>query len=118
MKKVYFGSSEAPSGGNEPFWKPWGLGSWLLRLLCFLVLLFVLGVLLSLFKNPKSQETAKAEVPEDIINPDTPDPHLIPLPGDANFPHDIQNPGRNLPQPGDNNLPPHTDDDIENDNGR
>ena len=40
MKKIYFGSSEAPSGGNEPFWKPWGLGGWLLRLVGFLILLF------------------------------------------------------------------------------
>ncbi len=118
MKKVYFGSSEAPSGGNEPFWKPWGFGGWLLRLLGFLVLLFILGLLLNLFKSSRHNETAEAEVPEDIIEPDTPDPGRVPLPGDVNFPHDIQNPGRNLPQPGDNNIPPYDDDDITDDEGR
>ena len=118
MKKVYFGSSEAPSGGNEPFWKPWGVGGWLLRLLGFLVLLFILGLLLNLFKSSRHNETAEAEVPEDIIEPDTPDPGRVPLPGDVNFPHDIQNPGRNLPQPGDNNIPPYDDDDITDDEGR
>ena len=119
MKKIYFGSNEAPSGGNEPFWQPWGMGGWLLRLLGFLILLFILGVLLSLFKNPRSNdETANAEVPDPIINPVTPDPGRVPLPGDVNFPHDIQNPGRNLPQPGDNNIPPYDDDDITSDDGR
>ncbi len=119
MKKVYFGSNETPSGGNEPFWQPWGFGGWLLRLLGFLILLFVLGVLLSLFKNPRSNdETADAEVPDPIINPVTPDPGRVPLPGDINFPHDIQDPGRNLPQPGDNNIPPYDDDDITSDDGR
>ena len=118
MKKVFFGSSEAPAGGNEPFWKPWGLGGWLLRLLGFLVLLFALGVLLSLFKNPKSKDMADLDVPDDIVNPVTPDPGRVALPGDENFPHDIQNPGENLPQPVDNNLPPHTDDDVVDDNGR
>ena len=115
MKKVYFGSSEAPAGGNEPFWKPWGFGGWLLRLLGFLILLFILGVLLSLFKNPKSEETANAKIPDPIVNPVTPDPGRVPLPGDVNFPHDIQNPGRNLPQPGDNNIPPYDEDDITDD---
>ena len=118
MKKVYFGSSEAPAGGNEPFWKPWGFGGWLLRLLGFLILLFILGVLLSLFKNPKSEETANAEIPDPIVNPVTPDPGRVPLPGDVNFPHDIQNPGRNLPQPGENNIPPYDEDDITDDEGR
>ena len=91
----------------------------MLRLLGFLVLLFILGVLLSLFKSSRAhKDTADMDVPEDIINPDTPDPIRVELPGDTNFPHDIQNPGENLPQPGDNNLPPHDDDDVVDDNGR
>ena len=89
-----------------------------MRLLGFLVLLFILGLLLNLFKSSRHNETAEAEVPEDIIEPDTPDPGRVPLPGDVNFPHDIQNPGRNLPQPGDNNIPPYDDDDITDDEGR
>ena len=118
MKKIYFGSSEAPTDGKAPFWKPWGLGGWLLRLLGFLILLFVLGVLLSLFKSSRSNQTANADIPDQIINPVTPDPGRVPLPGDENFPHDIQNPGENLPQPGDNNIPPYDDDDITSDDGR
>ena len=118
MKKVYFGSSEASPEGNEPFWKPWGFGGWLLRLVGFLILLFILGVLLSLFKSSRSKDTARTEIPDPIVNPVTPDPGRVPLPGDENFPHDIQNPGRNLPQPGDNNIPPHDEDDIEDDEGR
>ena len=117
MKKVYFDSASAPTNGNEPFWKPWGATGWLLRLLAFLGLLFALLLLLSLLKSPKDNEEI-ADVPNPIINPDTPNPGRVPVDTTANFPHDIQNPGENLPSPGENNLPPFDDDDIVSDNGR
>jgi subtilisin family serine protease len=120
MKKVFFGSAPT-TGGPEPFWKPWGAAGWLLRLLAFLVLLFVLLLLLSLFKNKKSPSRADiepSEIPNAIVNPDTPTPPHVPVPDEVNFPHDIQNPGPNLPSPGDNNLPPFGDDDIVTDDGQ
>ena len=120
MKKVYFDSRKSSAGSPEPFWKPWGAGSWLLRLLGFLLLLFLLLLLLSLFKNPKSQrETAEAtDIPDPIVNPVTPEPERVPVPDEVNFPHDIQNPGPHLPSPEENTLPPFGDDDIDDDGGQ
>lgn len=112
-------TNQVTTGTPEPFWKPWGAGGWLLRLLAFLLLLFLLCLLMNLFLNKKQvKEQEEASIPEAILNPTTPDPGRVPLPDDVNFPHDIQNPGRNLPQPGDNNLPPYGDDDIVSDDGR
>ena len=119
MKKIYFGSSDAPTGGNEPFWKPWGTG-WLIRLLGFLVLLFALILLLNLFRSVKTSidDEERTEIPDPIIHPVTPDPVRVPVDTMANVPHDIINPGENLPSPNDNNIPPHDDDDVIDDNGR
>lgn len=119
MKKIYFGSSDAPTGGNEPFWKPWGTG-WLIRLLGFLALLFALILLLNLFKSVKTSidDEERTEIPDPIIHPVTPDPVRVPVDTMANVPHDIINPGENLPSPNDNNIPPHDDDDVIDDNGR
>ena len=119
MKKIYFGSSEAPTSGNEPFWKPWGTG-WLIRLLGFLVLLFALVLLLHLFKSLKTtyDDEERTEIPDPIIHPVTPDPVRVPVDTTATVPHDIINPGENLPPPNENNIPPHDDDDIVDDNGR
>ena len=121
MKKIFFGSSDAPTGGNEPFWKPWG-ASWLLRLLGFLVLLFALLLLLNLFKSTKSSndfdDEDLTEIPDPIIHPVTPDPVRVPVDTTANVPHDISNPSPNLPSPDENNIPPFDEDDITDDNGR
>ena len=106
-------------GRHEPFWKPWGAAGFLLRLLAFLVMLFVLLLLLSLFRNQQSDEReARANIPDPIVNPDTPDPVRVPVDTTANFPHDIQNPGPHLPSPDENDLPPYGDDDIVSDDGR
>jgi subtilisin family serine protease len=117
MKKVLFGS-KASSGGPAPFWQPWGAGGWLLRLLGFLVLLFALLLLLNLFQSRKKKPKSRADVPEVIMNPTTPDPAKVPIDDSVNFPHDIQDPGPNLPSPGDNNIPPLNPDDIISDDGR
>lgn len=121
MKKIFFGST-TPAGGDEPFWKPWGAGSWLLRLLLFLLLLFLLILLLNLFRKPAGSQLAdddgiRTDLPDPIINPDTPDPVRVPVDTTTNFPHDIQHPGPFLPSPEDNNLPPITDDEIIIDDG-
>ena len=121
MKKIFFGSSAAPTGGNEPFWKPWGSG-WLLRLLGFLVLLFLLILLLNLFKSTKKSDSfddeERTEIPDPIIHPVTPDPVRVPVDTMTAIPHDILNPGENLPSPDDNNVPPFDDDDLVDDDGR
>ncbi|MCR4602676.1 MAG: S8 family serine peptidase [Prevotella sp.] len=121
MKKTYFDSNDVPSGGKEPFWKPWGAG-WFLRLLGFLVLLFALILLLNLFKSTKADsdydDEERAELLEPIIHPVSPDPVRVPVDSMASVPHDIENPSVNLPTPDDNILPPHTDDDITNDDGQ
>lgn len=121
MKKIFFGSS-TPAGGDEPFWKPWGAGSWLLRLLLFLLLLFLLILLLNLFRKPASSllgddDGIRTDLPDPIIHPDTPDPVRVPVDTTTNFPHDIQHPGPYLPSPEDNNLPPINDDEIIIDDG-
>ena len=107
-------------GRHEPFWKPWGAAGFLGRVLAFLVMLFVLLLLLSLFRNQRSDnnEEARADIPDPIVNPETPDPVRVPVDTTANFPHDIQNPGPHLPSPGENDLPPFGDDDIVSDDGR
>lgn len=122
MKKIYFGKSQTPASGNEPFWKPWGAG-WLLRLLGFLVLLFALVLLLSLFKSSKQSDSSyddeeRTEIPSPIIHPVSPDPVRVPVDSMVSVPHDIANPGVNLPSPHDNNLPPFDEDDIVSDDGR
>ena len=117
MKKIFFGSKTS-SGGPAPFWQPWGAGGWLLRLIGFLILLFALLLLLNLFQSKKKKPKHTADVPEAILNPTTPDPVKIPIDSTANFPHDIQDPGPNLPAPGDNNIPPLNPDDIIDDDGR
>ena len=43
---------------HEPFWKPWGAAGFLGRVLAFLVMLFVLLLLLSLFRNQRSDTDA------------------------------------------------------------
>ena len=115
-------STEPQVNGNgpqahEPFWKPWGAGGYLLRLLAFLVMLFALLLLLSLFRGQRGQEEreARADLPSSIVDPDTPDPVRVPVDTTANFPHNIQNPGPHLPSPGENDLPPFGDDDIVSD---
>ena len=119
MKKFYFGPASAKPEGNEPFWMPWGAMGWLWRLLVFLALLFLLLLLLSLFKQKSAAgRSVRSDVPQHIINPDSPDPDRVPVDTIVNFPHDIQNPGRNLPQPGDNDLPPFDDDDIVSNDGQ
>ena len=91
-----------------------------MRLVGFLVLLFAMCLLLNLFRSMKSSHSDddRADIPDPIIHPDTPDPRRVAVDTTANFPHDIQNPGPNLPQPGDNNVPPFTEDDVVNDDGR
>lgn len=119
MKKILFGPSNASAGNNEPFWKPWGAGGWILRLLLFLGLLFLLILLLNLFRKPADtlRDHPRADLPDPIVNPVTPDPVRVPVDTTANFPHDIQNPGPYLPSPEDNNIPPFDDDDIISDDG-
>ncbi len=118
MKKIPFGPSNA-ANSSEPFWKPWGAGGWILRLLLFLGLLFLLILLLNLFRKPAEAEPdqRRADLPDPIVNPVTPDPERVPVDTTANFPHDIQNPGPYLPSPEDNNIPPFDDDDIISDDG-
>jgi subtilisin family serine protease len=111
MKKIYFGSKQAPSGGNEPFWKPWGAAGYLGRLLLFLVLLFALILILNLFKKI-NKPNYYADIPDEIIRPDGPDPIRVPVDTTINFPRDIQNPSPNLPRPEDNQIPPFDEDDI------
>ncbi|MCR5679916.1 MAG: S8 family serine peptidase [Prevotella sp.] len=114
MKKTYFGSKDS-NGGPKPFWKPWGAAGWFGRLLAFLILLFALIFLLNALKKCDNRKTANKDdrdVPENIINPEGPDPVRVPIDDDVNFPLDIQDPGPNLPQPGDNFLPEINDEDI------
>ena len=116
MKKIFFGPKGAMSK-HEPFWKPWGCLGCLGRLLGYLLLLFTLMFLLSLFKmcscegrsNPPREDT-----PDDIINPTSPDPERVDIDTTLDIPYrrNIPNPSPNLPDPRNNYIPPYTDDDI------
>lgn len=48
MKKIYFGSDSDP---RLPFWQPWGVMGWLGRFLAFILLLSLLLLMLSLFRE-------------------------------------------------------------------
>lgn len=116
MKKILYGPTGGAGGNGEPFWKPWGAGGWLLRLLLFLALMFLLILLLNLFREPDApandNRMARTDLPDPIVNPVTPDPDRVPVDTTANVPHDIPNPGPYLPSPDDNNIPPIDDDEI------
>lgn len=113
MKKIFFGPKDS-KGGPEPFWKPWGAAGWFGRLLGFLALLFAFVLLLSLLKkcDNRNRLADNRDIPEEITNPEGPDPVRVPIDDGVNFPHDIQDPGPYLPQPGDNILPEIDDEDI------
>lgn len=110
MKKIYFGP-KGTEKWHEPFWKPWGCMGCLGRLILYLVLLFTLMFLLSMFKMC-SCSMPSFQIPDDILNPTGPDPIHVPIDTTVTFPGNIENPGDNLPTPDDNYLPPVNDDDV------
>lgn len=121
MKRITF--SRNPAGaGFKYFWHPWGCLGCLGRTLAFIAALMGLIYLISLLGRC-SRNTVDTDV-QDIINiggggvdPDSVStPIGEPVPG---WPTDIDDPGANLPAPGDNRIPPYDDDDVDTgDDGR
>lgn len=89
MKRIFFGKN---SRNGSPFWQPWGLMGCLGRLLGFLLLLFALLLLLSLFRgcnNDSGKEETLTQVSDSEWNQ--------PIEGGESV---------GLPAPGENVLPP------------
>lgn len=110
MKRIFFG----PKGNvdwHEFIWNPWGFFKYLLRWLLFIALLAALVWLISLFHEWQRRRDPILFPPhrDSLIMPDT----------TTRIVRNIPNPGRNLPAPPENVLPPIDDDDIVDDeNGR
>lgn len=119
MKKDHSVQKRDRKGDRQPFWMPWGAGGFLGRLILFLMLLFALLLLLSLFRSCKHEDASTkqnedvVEVPDDILHPND-SVRIITVPVDttSNLPHNIEHPSPNLPAPDRNILPPVNDDDI------
>lgn len=116
MKKVYYTTKQGGSV-NQPFWNPWGKGSFFLRVLAFLILLCLAIFLLSLLHkcSGATEQPTEGKVPPEYRKPSDPN-HVGDNPIDTVAPidvPDIEDP--NLPEPDDNRLRPVDDDDVVDD---
>lgn len=102
MKKIDFWKKITNS--LIPFWMPWGFGSWLWKVIAFLILLSALLILLSLFRNCDCRDDP-AGLPEELVDNRgfTPAPVPDTNPG---FPGQIKDPGPDLPSHDDNLIQP------------
>lgn len=109
MKKIFFNTGG--SNGHNFFWKPNSFMGYLWRVLLFLLLLFVLLWLLSMFRGCE-REYPRYEIPREILNPGERHNPIVPIDTVANERTNFPNPGNNLPAPDRNYIPPINEDDI------